>query len=378
MSAVSVEKVTSRKQMNEFIRFTDELYKDCHQYVPDLHSDVRDTFNPKKNAALQFVQLQPFIAYKDGKVVGRVAAIINPHANEKWKNRVVRFGMIDFIDDREVSRALLDAVAAWGKERGMDTIQGPLGITDFDKEGMLLSDYDNMGAMTEIYNYPYYPEHMEALGFTKAVDWLQIRVAIPAEVPAKYARVAKLSKELFGLHVRKLTPKEIFKGGYGERIFDLLNQAYAPLFGFTGFDKKQSMDYLKQYVPLIDLRMVPVIENDKGELISIAVTMGSLSHALRRAHGRLFPFGWYYLLRALKWHHEHTAGLLLIAVRPDYQGFGVNALIFDDLIPLYNELDYRYAETGPQLETNVKELSQWKPLKPEMVKRRRCYTKTIK
>ena len=334
MSAVSVEKVTSRKQMNEFIRFTDELYKDCHQYVPDLHSDVRDTFNPKKNAALQFVQLQPFIAYKDGKVVGRVAAIINPHANEKWKNRVVRFGMIDFIDDREVSRALLDAVAAWGKERGMDTIQGPLGITDFDKEGMLLSDYDNMGAMTEIYNYSYYPEHMEALGFEKAVDWLQIRVAIPAEVPAKYARVAKLSKELFGLHVRKLTPKEIFKGGYGERIFDLLNQAYAPLFGFTGFDKKQSMDYLKQYVPLIDLRMVPVIENDKGELISIAVTMGSLSHALRRAHGRLFPFGWYYLLRALKWHHEHTAGLLLIAVRPDYQGFGVNALIFDDLIPL--------------------------------------------
>ena len=363
--------------MNEFIRFTDKLYADCAQYVPDLHSDVRDTFNPKKNAALQFVQLQPFIAFKDGSVVGRVVAIINPHANERWNNHVVRFGMIDFIDDREVSRALLEAVAAWGKERGMDTIQGPLGITDFDKEGMLLSDYDSLGAMTEIYNYPYYPEHMDALGFKKAVDWLQIRIATPPEVPAKYARVAKLSKELFGLHVRKLTAKEIFDGGYGERIFDLLNQAYAPLFGFTGFDKKQSMDYLRQYVPLIDLRMVPVIENDKGEIICVAVTMGSLSHALRRAKGKLFPTGWFWLLRALKWHREHTAGLLLIAVRPDYQGFGVNALIFDDLIPLYNQLDYRYAETGPQLETNVKELSQWKPLNPEMVKRRRCYTKSI-
>lgn len=362
--------------MNEFIRFTDKLYADCAQYVPDLHSDVRDTFNPKKNAALQFVQLQPFIAFKDGSVVGRVVAIINPHANERWNNHVVRFGMIDFIDDREVSRALLDAVAAWGKERGMDTIQGPLGITDFDKEGMLLSDYDSLGAMTEIYNYPYYPEHMDALGFKKAVDWLQIRIATPPEVPAKYARVAKLSKELFGLHVRKLTAKEIFNG-YGERIFDLLNQAYAPLFGFTGFDKKQSMDYLRQYVPLIDLRMVPVIENDKGEIICVAVTMGSLSHALRRAKGKLFPTGWFWLLRSLKWHREHTAGLLLIAVRPDYQGFGVNALIFDDLIPLYNQLDYRYAETGPQLETNVKELSQWKPLNPEMVKRRRCYTKSI-
>lgn len=376
MGKVEVIKATTRKQMNAFIRFTDWLYSDCVQYVPALHSDVRDTFNPKKNAALRFVRLQPFIAYKDGKVAGRVAAIINPHANERWHNHVVRFGMIDFIDDREVSHALIDAVAEWGRDRGMDTIQGPLGITDFDREGMLLSDYDNMGAMTEIYNYPYYPEHMEALGFTKAVDWLQIRVAIPSEVPAKYVRVARLSRELFGLHVRKLTAKEIFNG-YGERIFDLLNQAYAPLFGFTGFDKRQSMDYLRQYVPLIDLRMVPVIENDRGELISIAVTMGSLSHALRRAKGRLFPTGWYWLLRALKWHREHTAGLLLIAVRPDYQGLGVNALIFEDLIPLYNELDYRYAETGPQLETNVRELSQWRPLNPERVKRRRCYTKDI-
>ncbi len=376
MGKVEVIKATTRKQMNAFIRFTDWLYSDCVQYVPALHSDVRDTFNPKKNAALRFVRLQPFIAYKDGKVAGRVAAIINPHANERWHNHVVRFGMIDFIDDREVSHALIDAVAEWGRERGMDTIQGPLGITDFDKEGMLLSDYDNMGAMTEIYNYPYYPDHMEALGFTKAVDWLQIRVAIPSEVPAKYVRVARLSRELFGLHVRKLTAKVIFNG-YGERIFDLLNQAYAPLFGFTGFDKRQSMDYLRQYVPLIDLRMVPVIENDRGELISIAVTMGSLSHALRRAKGRLFPTGWYWLLRALKWHREHTAGLLLIAVRPDYQGLGVNALIFEDLIPLYNELDYRYAETGPQLETNVRELSQWRPLNPERVKRRRCYTKDI-
>lgn len=376
MGRVIVKEVTTRREMRDFIRIADKLYKGCQQYVPDLHISVRETFDPKKNSALKFSRLKPMVAYRDGKCVGRIMGIINPRANEKWKVKAVRFGMIDFIDDREVSAALLQSVEEWGSSQGMDTIEGPLGVTDFDKEGMLLTDFDSMGAMTEIYNYAYYPAHVEALGFGKAVDWLQVRIAVPKQVPEKYARTARLSKEMFGLKVRKVSAKEIYNG-YGRKIFKLLNEAYSPLFGFTGFDESQVDDFCHSYVPLIDLRMVPIIENDKGELVSVAVTMGSISHALKRANGKLLPTGWYWLLRALKWHREHTAGLLLIAVRPDYQGLGVNALIFDDLIPLYNELGFRYAETGPQLETNVRELSQWQPLNPQMVKRRRCWIKKI-
>ena len=362
--------------MKAFIKFPNILYKGNHSYVPDLNIDVRNTYNAKKNPGLRFCDVQPFVAYRDGKVVGRVAAVINHHANETWKKKVVRFSQIDFIDDDNVSRALIEAVEQWGKDRGMDTIEGPLGITDFDKEGMLLEDFDSMSAMTEYYNYPYYAGHMERMGFAKAVDWVHIRVKVPEEVPARYARVARLSKEMFGLHVRTLTKKEVLRG-YGIKIFKLLNAAYAPLFGFTPMSEGQAKDYLRQYLPLLNLKLVPVVENEKGELISVAVTMTSLSHALRRSHGRLFPFGWFYLLRSLRWHPGHTVGLLLIAVRPDYQGLGVNALIFDHLIPVYKSMGIRYAETGPQLENNVKEISQWKPLNPEFLKRRRCWTKNI-
>lgn len=362
--------------MSDFVKFPNKLYKGNHQYVPDLDIDVRNTYNPKKNPGLKFSDAQPFVAYREGKPVGRVAAIINHHANETWKTKNVRFSMIDFIDDREVSKALIDTVAEWGKNRGMDNIQGPLGITDYDKEGMLLEDFDSMGAMTEYYNFPYYQEHMKALGFDKAVDWIQIRVSVPKEVPAKYARVSRLSKEMFGLNVRSLTRKDI-DNGYVQKIFQLLNAAYAPLFGFTPMSEEQAVEFAKMYLPLLNLDMVPIVENDKGELIAITVTMTSISHALRRTHGRLLPFGWFYLIRSLKWHPEHTAGLLLIAVRPDYQGFGVNALLFDHLIPIYNQMGIRYAETGPQLEDNVKEISQWKPLNPQFVKRRRCWTKKM-
>lgn len=376
MSGVNIKDVKSKRELRDFISIADKLYENCQQYVPDLHRDIAGTFNPRKNAALDFVKIKPMVAYKDGKPVGRIMGIINPHANEKWQTRVVRFGMIDFIDDPQVSSALIQAVEQWGISEGMDTIQGPLGITDFDKEGMLMSDYDKTGAMTEIYNYPYYPRHMELMGFGKAVDWIQIRFAVPEELPARFERVARLSKEMFGLHVRTMTKREVLSG-YGLRVFHLLNEAYAPLFGFTGFTDRQADDFIRQYVPLIDLRMVPVVENDKGELVAVAVTMTSLSHALKRAKGKLWPTGWFWLLRTLKWKPQHTAGLLLIAVRPDYQGLGVNALIFDNLFPLYRKLDIRYAETGPQLEDNIKELSQWKLLHPQTLKRRRCWTKNI-
>ena len=220
MSNIEIKKVETKRELDDFVAFADRLYADCPYYVPDLHSDVRETFNPRKNPGLEFSDIQPFIAYnKRGNVVGRIAGIINRRANEKWHTRNVRFGFIDFIDDPEVSAALLGAVEEWGRKQGMDCIQGPMGIFDFDKEGMLVEDFDQMGSMITIYNYPYYPVHMEALGYRKEVDWVQIRIDIPKEIPPKYARVANLSEELFGLRVRKLSNEDVYKKGYGRKVF---------------------------------------------------------------------------------------------------------------------------------------------------------------
>lgn len=377
MKKISVKRVTTKREMDDFVKLAEYIYADYPCYVPDLEMDVRDTFNPCKNAGLECSVVQPFIAYDgDGKPVGRIAGIINRRANEKWNTQNVRFGFIEFIDDRNVSAALLDAVEQWGREQNMNHIQGPMGIFDFDKEGMLIEDYDRTGSMITIYNPPYYPRHMEALGYEKDVDWVQMRFDVPREVPAKYARVARLSKEMFGLHIRKLTAKDIFSG-YGKKVFDLINLTYAPLFGYTELSEKQIDLYLNRYLPLIDKQMIPIIENEKNEIVGVAITMNSLSHALQKSKGRLLPFGWFHLLRALTWKREDKAELLLNAVHPDYQGLGVNALFFDDLIPVYNKCGIKWAETGPQLEDNIRELSQWKPLNPTIVKRRRCYKKKL-
>ena len=378
MKDLTIKKVTTKREMNDFVEFPETIYKDCPYYVPDLEMDVRNMFNPKKNAGLECSEIQAFVAY-DSNVhpVGRIAGIINHRANEKWKTQNVRFGFFDFVDDLEVSSALLEAVIQWGKERNTTSIQGPMGITDFDKEGMLIEDFDRLGSMNTYYNYAYYPQHMEALGYEKEVDWVQVRIQIPSEIPTKYARVARLSKEMFDLKVKKITDKDITRRGYGHKIFQLLNTAYSPIFGFTEFTDRQINDFVKQYLGLVDKRLVTVVENEKNEVVGVAISMCSLSHALRKSGGKLFPFGWCHLLKALKWKPEPMADLLLIAVRPDYQMLGVNALFFDDLIPIYNQYGIEWAETGPQLEDNVRELTQWKPLNPTFIKRRRCYKKKL-
>lgn len=364
--------------MDDFVSLPHRLYRNTPQYVPDLDQDIRDTFRPEKNPGLEYSDIQAFVAYnEEGQCVGRIAGIINRRANDKWNTRSVRFGFIDFIDDETVSAALIDAVEKWGREHGMNLMQGPLGISDFDKEGMLVEDFDQMGSIVTIYNHPYYPRHMEHLGFRKAVDWVQIQVDIPQEIPQKYARVTKLTREMFGLHVKKLSKWQIMYGGYGKRIFDLLNVCYAPLFGYSSFTDRQIDFFVKHYIPLIDTRMISVIEDGEGKMVGAGVSMGSLSQAMRKTHGKLLPWGWLHLLKALRWKHEDKAEMLLIGVLPEYQGLGVNALFFNDLIPVFNKLGYTWAETGPQLEDNVRELSQWKPLNPRLVKRRRCFEKDI-
>ncbi len=351
--------------MDDFVKLPHRLYRESEQYVPDLDLDIRDNFNPKKNAGLEYSDMQPFVAYnEDGECVGRIVGIVNHRANEKWQVKNVRFGLIEFIDDREVSAALLHTVEDWGRERGMTAMQGPMGILDFDKEGMLVEDFDMMGSMITIYNPPYYPQHLEALGFEKEADWVQIHIDVPKEVPAKYKRVADYVKEAYGLRVMKMTNDDVNKRDFGKKIFQLLNLAYSPLFGYTDLTERQIDDLVARYIPLVDKRMVPVVVDKDDNIVGVAVTMGCLSEALRKSDGKLLPLGWYHLVKALKFKHEPMAEMLLIAVHPDYQGLGVNALFFDDLIPVYNELGYTEAETGPQLEDNFRELSQWKPLNP--------------
>lgn len=363
--------------MCDFVRVPKSIYGALTQYVPDLDSDVRSLFDPKKNPGMKFSLVQPFVAYSQEMPVGRIVGIVNKKANESWGTKSVRFSMIEFVDEIEVSRALIDAVSQWGAEQGMDILQGPLGITDFDKEGMLVEDFHLTGSVNTIYNPEYYPRHMEKLGLEKEVDWVQIRINIPEEIPARYQRVAQYCREQMGLKVIKVTDDMVYHKGYGKKVFDLLNEAYEPLFGFTKLSDEQVNLFLHKYLQVIDKQLIPVIVDEKDNVVGVAVTMGSLSQALRKANGSLWPFGWYHLLKALKWKREDNAEMLLIAVRPDLQGYGVNALFFEDLIPIYNKYGFRWAETGPQLENNVRELSQWKPLHPEMIKRRRCYTKKI-
>lgn len=374
--ALRIIKVNSSREMSDFIHVTDRIYRDCTQYVPDFESDIRGLFDHRKNPGLEFSDIQPFVAYRGNAPVGRIVGIINRKANEKWNIRNVRFSMIEFIDDPEVSSALIGAVETWGKERGMEKIHGPLGVTDFDKEGMLVEDFNLKGSMTAIYNPPYYPRHMEALGFEKEVDWQQVRIRIPEEVPARYARTAQYAREQIGLTVKKCSKRELL-GECGQQVFRLFNAAYAPIFGFSELSPRQVNSFLRKYLVLIDTRLIPVVFNKEGEIVGAAVTMASLVEALQKSKGRLLPFGWWHLLRSMKLKHEGCAEMLLVAVRPDYQGLGVNALFFDDLIPVFNKYGFRWAETGPQLEDNIRELTQWKPLKPEFVKRRRCYVKRL-
>lgn len=377
--SVHIQKVSTKKDLKRFIRFNYDLYKDNAYSVPDLYDDMLRTFSPERNAAFEFCEADYFLAFDDtGKIVGRVAAIINRRANESWNKKAVRFGWIDFVDDPEVSRALIETVKAWGRERGMETIEGPLGFTDMDAEGMLVEGFDQLSTMATIYNYPYYPEHMEKLGLAKANDWVEMKIYIPDAIPEKHLRISEIIAKRYDLHIRKLTSKaEVKRSGVAHEIFRLINDAYTPLFGYSRMTDRQIDQYVNMYVPVLDLRMVSLVENGQGELVAVGISMASLSEALQKAKGKLLPFGWFHLLKALMWKRPKVLDLLLVAVRPDYQGKGVNALLFTDLIPVYQQLGFEYAESNPEMELNGKVQSQWQYFKTEQHKRRRCFTSSI-
>lgn len=376
--AVEIKKVTTKAELKKFIRFNYEFYKDNSYSVPDLYDDMLNTFSPQKNAAFEFCEADYFLALRDGKIVGRVAAIINRRANDTWNKHTVRFGWIDFIDDIEVSTALIDTVKEWGRERGMTEIEGPLGFTDMDAEGMLIEGFDQLSTMATIYNYPYYPQHMERLGMEKSADWVEMKIYVPDHIPEKHQRISQIIARKYNLHIRKIkSKKEIRETGIAHDIFRLINDAYTPLFGYSRMTERQIDQYVKMYVPVLDLRMVSIVENEQNEIVAVGISMASLSRALQKAKGRLLPFGWFHLLKALMWKRPKVLDLLLVAVRPDYQGKGVNALLFTDLIPVYKELGFEYAESNPELEMNEKVQNQWQYFKTEQHKRRRCFKQPL-
>lgn len=375
--AIIIKKVTSPKELKTFIRFNYELYKNNPYSVPDLYDDMLNTFSPEKNAAFEFCEADYFLAYKDNKLVGRVAAIINRRANETWNKKEVRFGWIDFIDDLEVSKALLATVEEWGWQRGMEAIVGPLGFTDMDAEGMLVEGFDQLGTMATIYNYPYYPEHMEKLGYEKEADWVEFKLTVPDKLPEKFVRVSEIILQKYNLKIKKLSRKELKEKNYGQRIFDLINEAYAPLYGYSKMTQRQIDQYIKMYLPLIDLRMVSLVEDAEENLVAVGISMPSLSKALQKAKGKMLPFGWFHLLKALFIKKPKVLDLLLVGVKPEYQSKGVNALLFYDLVPVYQQMGFEYGESNPELELNKKVQAQWTAFESVQHKRRRAFKKNI-
>ncbi len=375
--SVEIRKVQTKKELKEFIHFANDLYKGDEYYAPSLISDDYNTFDPKKNGAFDFCQAQMFLAYKEGKVAGRVMAIINNRANETWKVKQVRYGWIDFINDEEVAKALLDAVAAWGKERGMTDIAGPLGFTDFDPEGMLVEGFERVATIIGIYNYPYYPQILEKLGYTKETDWMEYRITIPDELPERYYKYADIVIAKNKLNVRKVTRRMVNKENYGRKFFKLINETYYKLYGFSLLSDKQIDAYTKLYLGLLDTRMVSFIENENGELVAAGVTMPDLTAALQKCGGKLFPFGWFHLLKAIFWKPCDTLDMLLVGVREDYRGKGLNAVLVTDLYPRLKAMGFKYAETTAELETNDSVQAMWKYFEREQHKRRRVYAKKI-
>ena len=380
--SVEIRKVESKKDLKTFVDFHYDLYEGNAYDVPTLFSDDMATLSRDKNAAFDFCEAEYYLAYKDGKLVGRVAAIINHKANKRWERKTCRFGWIDFIDDIEVSKALLDAVTEYGKSKGMTEVVGPLGFTDFDPEGMLTDGYDQLGTFATIYNYPYYPQHMEKLGgWVKDNDYVEYKIIVPEKMPEKHKKIAQMVEKRYNLHVHVMTKHEVYKEGKGIEVFKVINEAFKDIYGFSELSDKQIMQYINQYLPYGDLRLIPVVEdwNNNKKIVAVGITLPSLSKAMQKTHrGRLFPFGWWHILRSLKCHKTNIVDLEMVGVLPEYRSKGAVALLFAHLIPLFQKFGFEWAESQVEMETNENVQNQWQYFETKQHKRRRCYKKEIK
>ena len=376
--SVTVKPVESKNDLRKFVKFPLKLYKGCPYYVPGLFSDEMTTLDSEKNPMGKYSKSAKFLAYNEkGEIVGRVAAIINEIANRDWNHAEVRFGWMDFIDDKEVSRALIDAVIAFGKIHGMTSIAGPLGFTDFDSEGCVVEGFDDISSFALKYNYPYYPEHFEALGMGKVNDWLEYRIYVPDQVPDKVSRMAAIVAERYGLHVRKITRKIVRDEDYGAKIFEMVNRTYCGLFDFTVLPPDVMRTYIDTYLGLLDLDFVTAVEDKEGNLIAFSVCMPSIARAVKKGNGYLFPLGWWHLLKSMYIKYEEALELLLIAVDPEYRNKGVHAMLFNEIIPQLIKGGFKYGESNAEMETNTAVQNLWNMYRRDFKRRRRVFGKEI-
>ncbi len=371
---ISIVEVTNKKLMNAFLNFPYELYKGNPYNVPALRFDEANTLNPKKNPAFDHCEAKYWLAYQNNQVVGRIAGIYHKAYIEKWKNKYLRFGWIDFIEDIEVARALLTTVENWAKEKNLTAVHGPLGFTDLDYEGMLVDGFEERGTMATIYNFPYYPKMLDALGYAKDVDWVEYRVNVPAKTSDKIHKIAELVKKRYQLHVVKFKKaKDLLP--YSKQIFQLINETYSDLYGVVELTDKQIDYYTKMYFSMIKTEFIILIADKNNKLVGVGITMPSLSKALQKAKGSLFPFGFIHLLKALKKNNE--ADMLLVGIDKAYQGKGVNALVLQQTNEAFNRNGIVIAESNPELEVNTKVQSIWDDFDARQHKRRRCFIKQL-
>ena len=377
MSEVQIVEVNNKKQLRKFVSLPNKMYKNVPQFVPAFYGDDMSDWDKSKNPAFQYCEAMAFLAYRDGKIVGRIAGILNRQANEKWHTNRMRFSQVDFIDDPEVSKALFDTVEKWAVEKGCTELQGPLGFCDMDREGMLVEGYDRRNMFITYYNLPYYNEHLSRMGFHKDTDWVEYKINVPSEQDEIYQKIRHLSEIVMKrghFHKADFTKRSQYKP-YIKDFFELVNVAYKELYGVVTLNQEQIDKYADKFIPLINPDYCCLVLDEEENLVGFGVCCPSVADAMKKSKGKLFPFGWVRVLRAL---HKNTAvDLLLIAVRPEMRSKGVNAVIIDHIMQSCIKNGIVYAETGPQLETNSKVLSQWREFDTEAHKRRRCYVKEL-
>lgn len=372
---VKIVEVSTKKELKKFIWFGINLYKNCEFAAPPLMMDDLFNLSKGKNPALDFCDASYFLAYKKNEIVGRIACIINPVANSTWNQKHGRFGWVDFIDDIEVSTALFDTAINWAKAKGMTSVVGPLGFTDFDPEGMLIEGFDQLGTLATIYNYPYYPVHIEKYGFVKEIEAHEYLITVPEIFPEKYFRIADIVKQKYKLSSLRFKSRKEVVDKYARKIFDLLNLCYKDLYGFSKLNENQIAFYIKLYFSFFRLDTISIVVDEKDDVIALGIAMPSFTKALQKAKGHLFPFGWYYMLSAL--NKNDKVDLYLMAVHPDYQGKGVNSVMFADIMPASAKNGYKFAESNPELVTNTKMSAQWGSFEHVNHKKRRVYIKNI-
>ena len=370
------ELAPTKSNVKKFVKFERDLYPDNPYYVPPLLSSELDNLIPERNPAFDFCEAAYYMAYREGKPVGRIVVMINRQVNELSGEAIARFGWIDFVDDAEVAATLLKTAEDWARKKGMKKLVGPLGFTDLDREGTLVEGFEELSTMATIYNHPYYEQHIRAAGYEKDSDWMEFIMEVPPEIPEKYNRIADIVKKKFGLKVVKYSSRKHVKADYGHALFHLINDAYKDLYQYSPLTEKQIDKYINDYLNLLNLDLLTLVVDKERRLVGVGICLPSMSRALQRSHGKMFPFGWYHLLKGLKGVNDRV-DLLLVAVAPDYQNKGVNALLFQDLIPEFNKYGYKYAESNPEMETNSKVQSQWEYFNRRQHRRRRSFFKNL-